>query len=245
MSKSIFSTAVFAVAALTAFSTAFAQQTTPGQPTRPNSPIAGTQINQTGSQHASGPTVTEAIVKKLQKANDAEIELAKMAEQQSENDDLKKLASMIVKDHQAFNQELKKFSDMNLSSAPNAQGQNNQLGSRPAVASQTQTNLVDSQSPRVPEQLCQVSEQACDNALEMTKEMLGKYKGQDFAMAFLGQQCVAHTMFLAELKAIESVGPQELRPIAQKAGAKVKEHLEKAKQLAEKLEDDKDSDSDR
>lgn len=68
--------------------------------------------------------------------------------------------------------------------------------------------------------------------------MLGEYQGQDFNMAFLGQQCVAHTMMLAELKAIESEGPQEMRSVAQEAKTKVEQHLEKVKQLAKKLEDD-------
>ncbi len=88
-------------------------------------------------------------------------------------------------------------------------------------------------------QLCKFGEQACDNALKMTKEMLGSYEGQDFNMAFLGQQCVAHTMMLAELKAIESVGPQELKQIASRAAGKVQQHLDKAKSIAQKLEDDR------
>ena len=72
----------------------------------------------------------------------------------------------------------------------------------------------------------------------MTKEMLGKHQGQDFNMAFLRQQCVAHTMMLGELKAIESDGPTELRQFASQAAAKVEKHLEKAKLLAKKLQDD-------
>ncbi|WP_047812714.1 DUF4142 domain-containing protein [Rhodopirellula islandica] len=157
------------------------------------------------------PTVTQAIVQKLQKANENEIELAKMAMQKTDHDELKQLTQTIVRDHEALNQKLQQFS------------------------SQHQGN---SQGQRVPAQLCQIADQACDNAMKMTKDMLTNYEGQDFQMAFLGQQCVAHTMMLAELKAIESTGPQELQPIAQEAISKIEKHLEKAKQLAKKLEDD-------
>ncbi|MEO9590102.1 DUF4142 domain-containing protein [Rhodopirellula bahusiensis] len=157
------------------------------------------------------PTVTQAIVQKLQKANENEIELAKMAMQKTDHSELKQLTQTIVRDHEALNQKLQQFSNQNQA---NSKGQ------------------------RVPAQLCQIADQACDNAMKMTKDMLTKYEGQDFQMAFLGQQCVAHTMMLAELKAIESTGPQELQPIAQEAISKVEKHLEKAKQLAKKLEDD-------
>jgi predicted outer membrane protein len=131
--------------------------------------------------------------------------------QKTDHSELKQLTQTIVRDHEALNQKLQQFSNQNQA---NSQGQ------------------------RVPTQLCQIADQACDNAMKMTKDMLTKYEGQDFQMAFLGQQCVAHTMMLAELKAIESTGPQELQPIAQEAISKVEKHLEKAKQLAKKLEDD-------
>lgn len=84
-------------------------------------------------------------------------------------------------------------------------------------------------------------EQACENSLQMTKEMLQDYQGQDFQMAFLGQQIVRHVNMLAELQAIESTGPQELQPIAQTAIQKVKSHLEQSKQLAQRFEDERNS----
>ena len=89
----------------------------------------------------------------------------------------------------------------------------------------------------------QIAEQACDNALKMTKETLNEHDGRDFDMAFLGQQCFAHTMMLAELKAIQSSGPEELQEVAEKAISKVENHLEKVKQLAKKLADDRSKSS--
>ena len=94
---------------------------------------------------------------------------------------------------------------------------------------------------RVPQVLTTLMSQACDNNLKMTQEMLESYEGQDFKMAFLGQQIVAHTASLAEMKAIESVGPEQLKAIAQQASPKIQEHLDMAKKLAKKFEDDRDS----
>lgn len=242
MFKSAFFTSMLAIAALTAFSTASAQQPTPGQPAQPNRTIAGSQFDQVDRSQAIGPTVTEAIAKKLQKANEAEIELATMAGKKTKNDDLKKLTTMIVKDHQALSQELQKYCDVNAASAQHGQNQSaaNQRGNQIPSDAQTQTRLNVSQSARVPQELCDVAEQACDNSLKMAKETLGKLEGRDFELAFLAHQCFAHSLMLAELNAIESEGPQELRSIAQKAGQTVEQHLEKAQQLVMKMRDKSD-----
>ena len=164
-----------------------------------------------GSQEVT--TVEEAIIGKLIKANDAEIELAKMAKDKSDNQEIKKLAEMIMKDHKALNEQLTSVMKENDTPTPG------------------QPEMV------VPQQLCDLAEQACKNSLEMTKEMLSQTEGQDFSMAYLAQQVVAHTNMLAELKAIQSTGPDDLKSIAGKAADKIKKHLEETKKLAKKLED--------
>lgn len=203
------------------------------------------QSRRTGAEsQQEGTTVKEAIVQKLMKANEAEIELAKMAQQKTDNQELQQLTQMIVKDHEALNQKLKEFMSEGQSQYNSSrEGQSNDAVSqrqagRDQASQVSQTSGQNNESAIVPEKLCKIAEEACANSLKMTKEMLSRYEGQDFQMAFLGQQCVAHTMMLAELKAIESVGPAELQPIAKMASQKVEQHLEKAKELAKKLEDD-------
>ena len=187
-----------------------------GSQSNPGERYEARRVATDGSEN--GPTVKEAIVKKLLKGNEAEIEIAKMAMEKTDNQEIKKLCEMIVKDHQACIQKLQEL-----------KGQNNQ---------NSQSNQAGNFTATVPEELCKISEQACENALKMTKEMLGKYEGQNFNMAFLGQQCVAHIMMLAELKAIESVGPKELNEVAKDGISKTEKHLEKCLQLAKKLESD-------
>ncbi|EMI22902.1 putative secreted protein [Rhodopirellula maiorica SM1] len=235
----------------------------PGQPTTLPSQItdqpAGTQNDQgdryearrvaTNSQQQA-PTVKQALVQKLIKANEAEIEIAKLAQQKSDNQQVKRLAQTMIQDHQALNQTLQQHAGQQQQggqqhTGSTAAGQahtdrNTIAGNQPATRSDLQGDRTTQFAGKtVPRELCQISEQACDNALKMTKEMLGNYEGQDFNMAFLGQQTVAHTMLLAELRAIESMGPQELQPIVQQASNKVSMHLEKTKQLAKQLEDDR------
>lgn len=261
MSKLSRTAAAIAIAATSGFSVADAQSpagTTvqSRQTTQINEPIAQSAqpsaANSTASASSNkmhqGPTIKEAISSKLVKANDAEIELAKLAMQQSDNSDLKEFAEMIIKDHQDFNAKLTKHVGKHHAgkdqakqgeadqSSPNASNGNDSRQTQAGRASDVSTQ-------RVPMQLCKIGEIACENSLKMTKEALGKLEGQDFTMAYLGQQCVAHTTMLAELKAIETAGPEDLREVASKAAGKVQEHLEKAKQLAKKFEDDRKSKS--
>lgn len=202
------------------------------------------RYQQSQDANKQGVSVKEAIVKKLIKANEAEIELAQMAGEKTDHAELRQLTQTIVRDHQELNEALKKCCEMNSSSAAdrqNQQGQNlAQNQAQPANRIVTETSMRTSTN-LVPQQLCEIGEQACDNTLKMTKEMLGKYDGQDFQMAFLGQQCFAHTMMLGELKAIESVGPADLKEVCSKAITKVEQHLEKVKSLAKELEDDSKS----
>jgi predicted outer membrane protein len=255
------------VAALALSAELQAQQSTPQPNAQRGRPAADQSRDRLPQQHQAGVSLTEAIVKKLIKTNEAEVELAKLALGKAENEELKKFAQTLVDDHQAFNQKLSQMAgdhSRGSDSAPGAAQQratfqqtSTQLGqpnNSPAAttgqntsgqirqasqSSQRGAQTAGMQDAQVPHQLTQIMDEACDNSLKMTKEMLSKYEGQDFQMAFLGQQCVAHIYQLAELKAIENSGPEELKSVAGEASKKVEAHLEQAKQLAKKLEDDR------
>ena len=214
----------------------------------------------------------DVLVKKLQKANEAEIELAQMAQQRIDNPEIAQYIQTVIKDHQALNQQLNQATGQQAGQPrrqpgatdaasprrgqaldPNAQanqqrGQAGQTDDRNQATQAQQRNLQGRRQPggqehMVPFELVSIMDKACANNLEMTKQMLSKHQGQDFQMAFLGQQTVAHTAQLAELKAIASEGPEELRPIVEQATAKVQHHLEQAQQLAAKFEDKEASDT--
>jgi predicted outer membrane protein len=218
-----------------------------------------------GPNNQARMSVTQLIVKKLRKANEGEIALAQMAEKKSDNEELRKFTQMIVKDHQALLQQLDQVGggqrDAQGANATSATGVTQDLDrNQTNPADRAQQNAPDQANPRrnaqgnpegrgqgqnrmqgqqVPQQLWTIIDQACDNTQKLTMEMLQKYEGQDFQMGFLGQQIVAHTQMLGELQSIQSNGPQELKQIAQQATEKTQAHLEMAKQLAKKFEDDR------
>ncbi len=170
-----------------------------GQPGVANYAQAGTPLN-------------TVLIEQLKSANQAEVELATIARDRTENQELKNLASTIISDHEKFRQDVEKVSQK--------------------VTSSQQTG------PFVPQQLTQLTDKACKNAEQSVKAMLEKAEGQDFQMAFLGQQVIAHQMMIANLEAIQSVGPTELKEIAGQGVTMMKSHLDAAKSLAMKLEDD-------
>lgn len=88
---------------------------------------------------------------------------------------------------------------------------------------------------RVPQQLIAVVDQAGDNELQMTKDMLQKKEGEDFDMCYIGQQIVAHTCMLAKLEAIKNSGPDDLEPIVTHAAETTRQHLDMATKIAEEL----------
>ncbi len=288
MSKFKHSVAGLALAAVTGTGAAFAQQnppqTLPGQPVQQTPPVQTQQdlrgVNQGNNQgNQQSVSVEQALVMKMKKMNDAEIELAQLAQEKVDDQNFRQFTQTLIQDHQALNQQLDQVAGAaggnagNRRAGQNNQDQNNpgqnqnnpgqnqvnpgqnqadaggQLGNQPTNSAQPgRQGQGRGQMPgmgggRVPQMLISIASQACDNNLKMTKEMLNKYDGQDLKMAFLGQQIVAHTASLAEMKAIESSGPEKLKGIAQQASPKIQEHLETAKKLAKKFEDDRDTGS--
>ncbi len=177
---------------------------------------AGQRNMQANQSRQPGTPMNVALLEKMKLGNEAEIELAEMAKQKATSDDVKQYAGRVIEDHRALTQDIEK-----------------QL-----QKSQNQSNPAGSSTPTVPQKLVDIGKQVCEKNLQMTKGMLQSYEGQDFQMAFLGQQVVAHTAMLSELEVLSQQGPQEIRDIASKAKEKVSNHLERAKQLAKQLEGD-------
>ena len=93
---------------------------------------------------------------KLKKAKQAEIELAQLAQQKTDNQEVRQLAQTLIDEHEALNEDLK------------------QLDMKSNAATSTKQS---SQTAMVPHELCQIGEQACQSTLAMTKEMLNKDGG--------------------------------------------------------------------
>jgi predicted outer membrane protein len=85
-------------------------------------------------------------------------------------------------------------------------------------------------------QIMQIHDRACEMKLQMTKEMLSQYEGQDFDMGYLGHQVVAHIEMLAHLKAMQDVGDSEFQQLVTEGAQTTQQHLDHAKMLCKQLE---------
>lgn len=86
-------------------------------------------------------------------------------------------------------------------------------------------------------QMLQIATRAAQIELAMTRQLLEKYSGQDFDMAYLGQQIVAHTHMLAVLEAMKNEGPREFQQLVAQGIEVTKHHMGEATRLAKSLED--------
>lgn len=96
----------------------------------------------------------------------------------------------------------------------------------------------ESQDPLV-SKLTSIAEKASKKHTEMVKEDLQGLEGNEFDMAFVGYQIACHTTAVATLESMDGVGSSEFQSLIQNAGQKMTSHLDKAKQLAEKLKSNK------
>lgn len=87
--------------------------------------------------------------------------------------------------------------------------------------------------------LLHIERAAAESNKQMITELLQEKQGQEFDMCYVGQQVGMHMWMVAELKAIQEHGPEELAEVAGQAESTAEEHLEKAKQLASNLMSDK------
>lgn len=212
-----------------------------------------------GSQNES-QQLEKMVVKQLQISNDAEIELSQMAVDKAKSDEVKQFAQMLVDDHRQLNQQLASLGSKNGASSQGDQSQRNQGAStlpapnRPGQT--TQQNSATAQNDRAESganrpnsrgqagqeglvsKLTSIAEKASKKHTEMVKEDLQGREGNEFDMAFVGYQIACHTTAVAKLEAMNGVGSPELQSVIAKAEQSVSNHLDKAKQLAEKLKNE-------
>lgn len=104
-----------------------------------------------------------------------------------------------------------------------------------AVPAQPQQQAQQAREPHG--QMLQIATRAAQIELAMTRQLLEKYSGKDFDMAYLGQQIVAHTHMLAVLEAMKNEGPRDFQELVQKGIEVTKHHMSEAQKLARALQD--------
>ena len=195
------------------------------------------------------------LAAKMLLSNQAAIRIAEMATEQSDTPRVQELATTIVHDHKQLNAKLKKkfpaVAHVALDEGPWAGMNKERRGSRgrEAGASEVGADFKDrdtrdgsSAAQRFDgpaKQLMKVTRLAINNSLHTTRQMMGKYQGQDFDMAFLGYQISGHSWLISELQAVHAAGPKPLRSLAEEASEMMARHLRAAEELSRSLEDDR------
>lgn len=231
------------------------------QPQRERFRSSTTQIEQRNLRAQSGGSnqeVDKFLAGCLLAKNKAEIEFAKLAQQQSQNPEVKQFAQKLEQDHQQLVQQLEQLAggqDGQTSTRIESQTQTRAIGQndaqrQPADAtrlpgspgattrtrSQTQTEAYGSQEMSGPfAQLYQIEKQIGERQKQAMLDELQQKSGAEFDKCYVGAMVGSHMQSLAALDVI-SQQQSELAQVAQQAQPTVQQHLDHAKQLAKQLE---------
>jgi predicted outer membrane protein len=212
------------------------------------------QAQQLGTSTQAGG-MDQFIATCLLLGNQEEVALAQMAADKAQNENVKQFAQMLVSDHQEAIQKLQQHAKPGISlegagtitatsAAPSAQpgtlpsdrvASNDSPTARQFTANRANIDS-DPMAGGSLDQVLQMSQQAAQECLSMTKSMMQEKQGAEFDKAFAGSQIGAHVGMLAKLKASEQHASPELASIIQESQQVVESHLEQAKQLCEELE---------
>jgi predicted outer membrane protein len=176
----------------------------------------------------SDKAVEQQLASWLAMSHHANVELAKVAAVKSDNEAVRQLAQQMVKDHTSLLDDLKPFLPEEVEPA-DAEARND-TGTRAEereIARQNHEVLLD------------VRRRSSNYELALTKQLFEKYEGQDFDMAYLGQQTVAHVQMMATLHAMKDYGSKEFQQIVAGGTETVKQHFQHVQALSKRLEDDR------
>jgi predicted outer membrane protein len=171
--------------------------------------------------------------------NQGEIVLGKLAQEKSQNNDVKQFAQQMVQDHNQFMQQLERFA------VAGNQSENMGVGQPPAGAMQQQAagntdrSLTGAMTQPMGGQslnFVQLKQQIGQKCLQMTERDLDQKEGSQFDKCYIGQQIGAHVEVLATLEVFRNQASPELAAVLGKGIETTKTHLEHAQQLAKSLE---------
>lgn len=205
--------------------------------------------------------VTQFLAACLLAKNEAEVELGQLAQQQSQNPQVKQFAQKMVQDHRQLVQKLQPLAGAQASpslgttsqfDAQRSAADTTRLPGSPGAGQPTTRDTAsdlsrninqDIDTDRGPGQqnaafseLAQIERQITERHQQAVRDELQQKQGAEFDKCYVGVQVAGHMHMVAALEVIEQQGPDQLRQIAQQARPTVEQHLEHAKQLIKQLE---------
>jgi predicted outer membrane protein len=192
---------------------------------------------------ASNQEVQRYIAGCLAAKNQAEVEMGKFAQQQSQNPEVKEFAQMLVQDHTKLVQQLQALSGNQAGNNATSSTLLSEAGQDDAAASTTTTNAANRQigGNSAVDQLLALDRKIVEKCTQSAKDALQQKQGAKFDKAYVGSQIHGHMQMLSTLEVLQQQGPEQIQQIAQQAHPKVKQHLDHAKQIMKQLEGDADT----
>ncbi len=232
-------------------------QTDTQTPTQRNDPH-----NSQKSEKNSGASMDEAIAGCLLLGNTEEVAIARFGREHAQNEQVQQFAEMLIRDHEQAVTKLTQIAPELASSIGKLDSSGDEK--RDKVASKPNRNETDpNQSERqstsvngsgkqgvgkdsneaqgagMQAQMFAMQQRATQECLQLTKQELGRAKGNHFDMAFMGSQIGCHIGMLAKLKASEHAASDNLKPILDEATQMVTAHLEQAREICHSLDKDR------
>jgi hypothetical protein len=100
------------------------------------------------------------------------------------------------------------------------------------------TPAVRSSSPQGPLNWVQIHKELADQCLSSTKEELGRYEGDAFDKAYMGQQMVAHMEMIDKLTVLRNHASSQLQQEIDKSIEMAETHLADARKIMNKEKDE-------
>lgn len=266
-----------------------AQPATTTQPNQANKTNAAQNAqNQNAQQNSTGRTTTATtqgqgqgqgqaddrmIAACVAIKNQEEVAIAQSAKDKLKDEDVKKFADTLVRDHQQFLQKLQRFtpeashsdwlqtsSDSTTSGVQRAggtqqQGQQNRQIQQTSGAQQNAGQDANRQSTQITTQtgvqgssgqgqnLTQIRREIAQECVNSARKKLNE-KDQDADKCFLGMQVAAHMAMVNELTVLQRHASGELRQILAEGQESAQHHLEQAESLMKDQKHDSDRSKD-
>jgi predicted outer membrane protein len=217
----------------------------PAQPPSNTNQSAATNLSSAGARNIS-PEVEQYLVTCLLTKNEGEVEIAKFAEQRTQNPQVKQFAQHLITDHQAAIQKIQRLAGNQVTSsnqdrAVQPAGYAAQSDTAQQAGATTQSSGMNRTADRAGgqsaalQQLAAIEKQIAERCQQDLREKLQSKQGAEFDHCFVGSQIASHMQMLAALEVIQRQTTGPLSQIAQESQPKVKSHLEMAEKLAEQL----------
>lgn len=185
--------------------------------------------------------------------NQEEVALGQIGAKTSSNEDVKKFAEMLVKDHTMYLTKLQKFApEASKAGYLGTDKEEASVDERKAVRqvaatddadTDTKVQTAEGKSPKhAARDMQQVERELAVQCLTSSKEALEEKSGAEFDKCFIGMQIAKHMGMRDKLIVYQRHASSELAPLFAAGQKKTEEHLAKAKEIMKSLEQGSPSD---